>query len=85
MHVSGILVVVRPGEVGTAALRLEALPGVEVHHRDPDGGRLVVVLESPDLQGQEEGLRRIQRLPGVLTAALVAHRSEELGPGDRSP
>jgi nitrate reductase NapD len=73
-HVSGILVHARPGRLALCRAGLEALPGVEVHHLDEAGGRLVAVQETASAEEQEEGLRRIQRLAGVLLAALVEHR-----------
>lgn len=73
-HVSGILVYVRPGALARCRADLEALPGVEVHHFDEAGGRLVAVQETATAEEQEEGLRRIQRLAGVRLAALVEHR-----------
>ena len=51
---------------------LRALPGVEVHQ--VEAGRAVVTQETGE---QEEGLRRIQALPGVLHAELVYHWFEE--------
>ena len=66
MNISGIVVTLVPGEGDLDALR--ALPGVEIHHLQ--AGRAVVVQETDD---QEDGLRRIQALPGVLHAELVYH------------
>jgi nitrate reductase NapAB chaperone NapD len=80
MHYSGIIVTARPQELADTSHRVDAVPGVEVHHLDPEGGRIVAVLETETLEEQQEGLRRLQELPGVLAAALVEHRSEELEP-----
>lgn len=80
MHFSGILVTARPEELAVAWRRVAALPGVEVHYLDPESGRIVAVLETETLEAQQEGLRRLERVPGVLTAALVEHRFEELEP-----
>ncbi len=74
MHYSGILVVAKPLRVGDCRRQLENLPGVEVHYCVPETGRLVVVQETADVEGQEKGLRRIQALPMVKLAALVEHR-----------
>ncbi len=74
MHYSGIVVVTRPLLVGDCQRELERLPGVEVHYCEPQTGRLVVVQETQSAEEQEIGLRRIQALPGVATAALVEHR-----------
>jgi len=73
-HYSGIVVFAAPAELERCREQLEALPGVEVRHLDPAGGRLVAVQETATLEQQQEGLRRIQRLPAVRLAALVEHR-----------
>jgi nitrate reductase NapAB chaperone NapD len=78
MHFSGILVTAHPQELTGTSRRVDALPGVEVHYLDPEGGRIVVVLETETLEEQQEGLRHLERVPGVLAAALVEHRVEEL-------
>lgn len=74
MHYSGILVVAKPLHVDDCRRALEDLPGIEVHYCVPESGRLVVVQETADVEGQELGLRRIQELPMVELAALVEHR-----------
>ena len=76
MHYSGILVLVAPADIQRTALALETLPGVEVHYLYPDSGRIIAVQETDTAAGQKEGLRRIQALQGVRTAALVEHRIE---------
>lgn len=73
-HYSGIVVFASPAELENCREQLEALPGVEVRHLDAAGGRLVAVQETATLEQQQEGLRRIQRLPAVRLAALVEHR-----------
>lgn len=78
MHFSGILVTAHRQKLADTARRLEAVEGVEVHYLDAEGGRIIAVLETETLEEQQEGLRRLQRLPGVLAAALVEHRIEEL-------
>ena len=70
MNISGIVVSLVPSASCLEALR--SLPGVEVHR--VEAGRAVVTQETDD---QEEGLRRIQALPGVLHAELVYHWFEE--------
>jgi len=73
---SGIVVTARPGELDAVRRRLEALPGVTVHAVDPPTGRLMVTQEAADTRAQMEGLRAMQRLPGVLVADLVYHLRE---------
>ena len=74
VHLSGIMVLGDPLKLERCRQEVAALPGVEVHQVDPATGRMIAVLESPTLRGQQEGLRRIQELPSVRLAALVEHR-----------
>ena len=76
MNLSGILVVVHPARTAAMAELLNALPGVEVHQQDPQTGRLILVQEAMDIDGEVEGLRRIQSLPGVAMAEMVYHYFE---------
>jgi len=62
----------------TRVLRsLRGLENVQVHQADDASGRLVVTQTLGADTEQADGLRRIQRLPGVLAADLVYyHRGE---------
>lgn len=73
VHYSGILVICHPEDLEGAARRVHALQGAEVHMRDERAGRLIAVLESDDVQGQERLLERVRQVPGVAEAALVYH------------
>jgi nitrate reductase NapAB chaperone NapD len=73
MNLSGIVVTTTPAFVPDVAERLAALEFVEVTHVDAAGGRIVVVQEHASVADEMDGLRAIQRLPGVVTADLVAH------------
>lgn len=82
MHFSAILVLSPPEHFSRCLEALAVLPGVEIHHTDQESGRAIVVQESETLQGQEESLRRIQRLPAVMMAELVYHYP---GTGEAEP
>ncbi len=73
MNLSGILVVTRPQRLEALVSTLNALPGVAVHHSDPQTGRIVVVQEADSVDAEVAGLRRIQSLPGVALAEMVYH------------
>ena len=79
MHYSGILITTRAQDLMATVRDVEALPGVGVHYCYPESGRLIAVQETGSAQEQQDGLRRIQSLAGVVTAALVEHRVD-LGP-----
>jgi nitrate reductase NapAB chaperone NapD len=83
MNISGIVVTTAPASVPDVAVRLAALPCVEVAQVDAAGGRIVVVQERASVADEMDGLRAIQRLPGVVTADLVVHYfgDEERPPG----
>lgn len=65
---------VRPEHMDEVESRLADLSWLEVHARDEATGRLVVVQEHETVGEHQEGLRRLQAIPHVLTADLVVHR-----------
>lgn len=84
LHYSGVLVTALPGRLEEARAGAARLPGVEVRHVEPASGRFVVVLESVDRRGQEDGLRALSALDGVAAADLVTHFvDDETEPGPR--
>ncbi len=79
MHISGILVRTAPAAVQTFVAKLAVFGELEVDRFDEASGQIVVVQESSTREEQEEGLRRIQALPGVASAELVCHFVEQDG------
>ena len=77
MSVSGIYVLIDPQRWESALQTLGALPGVDLHHRDADSGRLVVTQETDSTRGQIAGLEQIQQVEGVRLAGPVYHYVEE--------
>lgn len=73
MGVSGLRVVTRPHRHTAVAGELARLPGVEVCGGDAGRGVLVVIQEQDSVKAHAATLRRIQELPGVLSAELVCH------------
>jgi periplasmic nitrate reductase NapD len=80
LNISGIVVGCAPTGIDACAAALSALPGIEVHAQDRARGRLVITQETASTGEQEDGLRLIQALPGVLHAELVYHYFDEGGP-----
>jgi nitrate reductase NapD len=76
MNLSGILVVVAPGQTAEMARRLAMLSGVDVHQQDVRTGRIVVTQEALSVADEVEGLKRIKALPGVELAEMVYHYFE---------
>lgn len=79
MHYSGVLVVVPRSQIDEMGTRIQALPGMEVRFSYPESGRLIVVLETDTVEGQQEGLRRLKALPGVVMAEAVYHHVDTEG------
>ena len=74
-EIASILVQARPDRIDAAANAIEALPGAQIYGRDPKG-KLVVVVEAPDVGGIGATLNTISLLPDVLSAALVFHGTD---------
>ena len=82
MQYSGILVRLQPDAWDEGLNRLGALTTIEIHHREPQTGRVIVVVESEGLAGQEAALKAIRDLPGVILAEPVYHYAPEDAPED---
>ncbi len=73
MNISGILVMVPPGQTETIIERLNALPGMEVYHGETETGRVVVIQEAESVEEEIAGLTRIEALSGVMSAKPIYH------------
>ena len=83
--VAGLLVRTLPADLPAVTARLSALAGVDVHHEEGATGRLVVTLETADIDDEHEGLERVRREAGVISAELVYHYvAPPDGPNDSS-
>lgn len=76
LHVSGILVQVRPERVHQVQRQFAAAAGVEVQDATPEG-RLVTIVERDSDAELAHALQNIQNTAGVLSASLVYHYSDE--------
>lgn len=77
MQYSGILIRLQPDAWDEGLARLGAVPDIEIHHREAETGRVIVVVESEGLAGQEGALKAIRDLPGVILAEPVYHYAPE--------
>ena len=75
LHVSSLVVHVRPEAAADAARSIAAMRGAEVHQRIA-GGKLIVTLETGTTGDIMQHIERINDLPGVVTTALVYHHWE---------
>ena len=71
-EIASILVQARPQRLADVEAAIAALPGCEVHGRDPRG-KLVVVIDAADAGAIGTTLNTIALLPDVFSAALVFH------------
>jgi nitrate reductase NapD len=83
VNITGILVSAQPGQAERLRAELTAMPGVEVHAVTPEG-RMVVTVEKATDREMTEAFDALNRLPGVLSAALVYHHDEDLVEAPRS-
>jgi len=75
-EIASILVQARPERLDEVASAIEALPGTQIYSRDARG-KLVVVVEASGTDRIGATLNTISLLPGVLTAVLVFHGTDE--------
>ncbi len=71
-EIASILVQARPDRLDEVEASILALPGCEVHGRDPRG-KLVVVVDAPDAGTLGSTMTTIALLPHVHSASLVFH------------
>jgi len=71
--VSGLCLMVRPEHLDAVEAELRELPWLEIHARDDETGKLIVVQEHETVKEHQDGLRTMQTIPNVLTADLVVH------------
>ena len=80
--VSGLCITARPERMAAVEVMLNERPGLEVHARDPQSGRLIAVQECTTVEEHQQRLRELQTLPGVLTAELVLHYKDPIDSGE---
>ena len=73
MNISGILVFVPPVHTRATIDRLQALPGIEVHHSEAESGRIVITQEAESIPDEIDGLKRIRALPDIILAEMSYH------------
>jgi nitrate reductase NapD len=74
--VAGVLVQAHERAANDMAAALREIPGAIVHACA--AGKLAITLEAPDPASIVEQLTAIQRMPGVLSAALVSEHNAPL-------
>jgi len=75
-HIAGVVVHAQPARLDDLRRTIEAMSGVEVHAAN-DQGKLVVTIEGPSTRFVSAHIDALQKLPGVLSAALVYQHYED--------
>ena len=76
VEIASILIQARPEQLNAVARAIETLPGTQIYNRDPRG-KLVVVVEGPDVGSIGETLNAMSSTPGVLSASLVFQGTDD--------
>jgi nitrate reductase NapD len=84
MPISGILAVCRPADLRCVRRSIDRQAWAEVHYTSPDG-RLVVTIEGDTTDIVMDRMLELQKLPGVLTAAMAEHWLEDEARGRPRP
>lgn len=77
MNYSGVLVSAFPGCYDEMLRELDTIEGVEVHQKDPDHNRCIIVIEAPDVTAEVDLFQVVSNLSSVVDAALVVHNFED--------
>jgi len=75
MNISSAIVYSRPAQAAALRMHLATLAGVEVHAATEDG-KLVISIEADNDHEAAATYETIERLPGVLSMALVFQQTE---------
>ena len=75
-HIVSVVVHIRPEHSAAAEQAMDQLAGVERITNDP-AGKYVVVISAPTAREALVQIETIQAFEGVLSAAMVAHHTEE--------
>lgn len=77
LHIASLVVHSTPRRIESVAKAVTALPGALVHASSANG-KLVVTLEAPTSEEITATVSGIQRIDGVLSAALVYQCADSL-------
>ena len=77
VHISSMVVHVKPDHLQTVKNEIEQLPGTEIHG-EADSGKIVVVLETQSPGYITDIIEKINNFEYVLSTAMVYHQIEYL-------
>ncbi|MCU7958427.1 MAG: chaperone NapD [gamma proteobacterium symbiont of Bathyaustriella thionipta] len=73
MNLSTILVISKKESLHEVIDCLNKQTGVDVHHSDPDTGRMIITQEAETIDDEVAGLKRLKKLPNIIYAEMVSH------------
>ena len=77
VHISSMVVHVKPDSLQTVKTSIEQFPGAEIHG-ESESGKLVVVLETENQGYITDVIEKIGNIEYVLSTALVYHQIEHI-------
>ena len=77
MELAGLIVRALPRHLQSVESSLMSVPGIEIHHIDPDG-RMIVTIELDSHKALSNSISLLQGLDKVLAVSLVYQHSEVL-------
>lgn len=77
LHIASLVVHVAPRRLDSILGTIGAMPGARIHASSANG-KLVVTLEAASSDAMTTGVSSIQRIDGVLSAALVYQCADSL-------
>ena len=77
MNYSGLLVACKPGCFSQALEAVSAISGAEVHQKQEEASRFIVVVEAPSVTEETEIFKSISALDSVMDVSLLVHHFEE--------
>ncbi|GAA0781529.1 MULTISPECIES: chaperone NapD [Pseudomonadati] len=80
LHVTSLIVQVQPDKMADVRQQIMAIENAELSANNEV--KLVVVIEGPSQKSLMDDISTINALPGVLSATMVYHQSEELEEGE---
>jgi len=83
VHISSMVVHVKPDNLQTVKTSIGQLPGAEIHG-ESESGKLVVVLETENQGYITDVIEKIGNIEYVLSTALVYHQIEQLDSSENS-
>ncbi|MBO5659078.1 MAG: chaperone NapD [Duodenibacillus sp.] len=76
MYYSGLVVTCLTPHFDDIITTLEGMPGVEIHQKDVETCRLVVVIEGETIDSETQTFKAISAIKGVADVSLVVHRED---------